>query len=133
MQNSGMGPATTSPACGDASCRHVLKEFCVSLRQPAPRVVVDRVEHGLGKTPLIEKVIRMAARNYNLVPGVIFHCDRDGYYTSGQFVWTLESLNVRHSVGRTGVCFDKAMVGSFFGVLQTNVSLVWCTPFADTS
>jgi putative transposase len=70
------------------------------------------------KTPLIEKAIRMAARNYHLEPGAIFHSDRGSNYTSRQFAQTLESLNMRQSVGRTGICFDNAMAESFFGVLK---------------
>jgi putative transposase len=70
------------------------------------------------KTPLIEKAMRMAARNYDLAPGAIFHSDRGSNYTSRQFAETLESLDIRHSVGRTGICFDNAMAESFFGVLK---------------
>lgn len=70
------------------------------------------------KTPLIEKAIRMAARNYHLAPGAIFHSDRGSNYTSRQFAQILESLDIRHSVGRTGICFDNAMAESFFGVLK---------------
>jgi transposase InsO family protein len=70
------------------------------------------------KTPLIEKAIRMAARNYHLASGAIFHSDRGSNYTSRQFAQTLESLDIRHSVGRTGICFDNAMAESFFGVLK---------------
>jgi putative transposase len=51
-------------------------------------------------------------------PGAIFHSDRGSNYTSGQFAQILESLNIRHSVGRTGLCFDNAMAESFFGVLK---------------
>jgi transposase InsO family protein len=70
------------------------------------------------KTPLIEKAIRMAARNYHLAPGAIFHSDRGSNYTSRQFAQILESLDIRHSVGRTGICFDNALAESFFGVLK---------------
>lgn len=70
------------------------------------------------KTPLIEKAILMAARNYDLAPGAIFHSDRGSNYTSRQFAQTLESLDTRHSVGRTGICFDNAMAESFFATLK---------------
>jgi len=70
------------------------------------------------KTPLIEKAIRIAARNYPLAPGAIFHSDRGSNYTSRQFAETLGSLHIRHSVGRTGICFDNAMAESFFGALK---------------
>jgi putative transposase len=70
------------------------------------------------KTPLIEQAIRMAARNYTLAPEAIFHSDRGSNYTSTQFADTLESLNLRQSVGRTGICYDNAMAESFFAALK---------------
>lgn len=71
------------------------------------------------KTPLIERAIRMAARNHDLAPGAIFHSDRGSNYTSQRFAGTLESLDIRQSVGRTGICYDNALAESFFGVLKT--------------
>jgi transposase InsO family protein len=71
------------------------------------------------KTPLIEAAIRMAARNHDLAPGAIFHSDRGSNYTSRQFADTLNTLGIRQSVGRTGICYDNAMAESFFGALKT--------------
>jgi transposase InsO family protein len=56
------------------------------------------------KTPLIEKAIEMAARNYSLADKAIFHSDRGSNYTSQQFAGALTKHNLRHSVGRTGIC-----------------------------
>ena len=70
------------------------------------------------KTPLIEAAVRMAARNVALPPGAIFHSDRGSNYTSAQFGATLESLGIRRSVGRTGICYDNAMAESFFATLK---------------
>jgi transposase InsO family protein len=70
------------------------------------------------KTPLIESAIRMAARNYQLPADAIFHSDRGSNYTSNQFGQTLESLGIRQSVGRTGICYDNSMAESFFGTLK---------------
>ena len=56
------------------------------------------------RTPLIGAAIRMAARNHNLKPGAIFHSDRGSNYTSAEFAATLRELNLRQSVGRTGIC-----------------------------
>ena len=44
------------------------------------------------KTPLIEKAIRMAARNYSLADKAIFHSDRGSNYTSQQFAGTLRNI-----------------------------------------
>ena len=70
------------------------------------------------KTPLIEEAIRMAARNYPIRPGAVFHSDRGSNYTSAQFGDTLRALGIRQSVGRTGICYDNAMAESFFGTLK---------------
>jgi putative transposase len=74
------------------------------------------------KTPLIEAAIRMAARNHDLAPGAIFHSDRGSNYMSAQYAKTLEALDIRQSVGRTGICYDNAMAESFFGVLKTELT-----------
>jgi putative transposase len=51
----------------------------------------------------------MAARNYPLAAGAIFHSDRGSNYTSRQFAVTLKKHNLRQSAGRTGVCYDNTM------------------------
>src|SRR5690349_23261187 len=51
------------------------------------------------KTPLIEKAVEMAARDYPLVDEAIFHSDRGSNYTSHEFAKTLKRLNIRQ-IGR---------------------------------
>ena len=58
------------------------------------------------KTPLIEKAIEMAARNYPLAEGAVFHSDRGSNYTSCEFAVTLKKYGLRQSVGRTGICYE---------------------------
>lgn len=70
------------------------------------------------RTPLIEKAIHMAARNYPIKPRAIFHTDRGSNYMSAQFANTLRSLGIRHSAGRTGICYDNSMAESFFSALK---------------
>lgn len=70
------------------------------------------------KTPLITAAITMAARNHNLKPGAVFHSDRGSNYTSTEFGKVLRDLDIRQSVGRTGICYDNAMAESFFSVLK---------------
>jgi transposase InsO family protein len=70
------------------------------------------------KTPLIEAAIQMAVRNHDIRPAAIFHSDRGSNYTSDQFARTLRELNIRRSVGRTGICYDNAMAESFFAALK---------------
>jgi transposase InsO family protein len=70
------------------------------------------------KTPLIAAAIDMAARNQSLLPGAVFHSDRGSNYTSAEFAETLRKLDVRQSVGRTGICYDNAMAESFNASLK---------------
>lgn len=71
------------------------------------------------KTPLITAAITMAARNHDLRPGAVFHSDRGSNYTSAEFGKVLRDLDMRQSVGRTGICYDNAIAESFFSVLKT--------------
>jgi pimeloyl-ACP methyl ester carboxylesterase len=57
--------------------------------------------------------LRMAARNYPLAQGPIFHSDRGTQYTSAAFAAATDLLGIRRSVGTTGVCFDNALAESF--------------------
>jgi putative transposase len=61
----------------------------------------------------------MAARNHTISPGAVFHSDRGSNYTSAEYAKTLKDLNIRQSVGRTGICYDNAMAESFFAALKT--------------
>ena len=70
------------------------------------------------RTPLITAAIEMAARNIDLPGGAIFHSDRGSNYTSGEFAAVLERLQIRQSVGRTGICFDNSLAESFNAALK---------------
>jgi transposase InsO family protein len=71
------------------------------------------------KTPLIAAAITMAARNHTIASGAIFHSDRGSNYTSAEYAKVLKGLDIRQSVGRTGICYDNALAESFFAVLKT--------------
>jgi putative transposase len=70
------------------------------------------------KTSLIEAALDSAAGAIDLRPGCSFHSDRGSNYTSYDFAKKLANLDMRQSVGRTGVCWDNAMAESFFGALK---------------
>jgi putative transposase len=70
------------------------------------------------KTPLIAAAVEMAARNCDLPANAIFHSDRGSNYTSAEFANTLKALEIRQSVGRTGICYDNAMAESFNAALK---------------
>src|SRR2546423_15408874 len=66
----------------------------------------------------MEKAVEMAARNYPLAENAISPSDRGSNYTSCQFAATLRKYGLRHSAGRTGICYDNAMAESFFAALK---------------
>jgi putative transposase len=65
------------------------------------------------RTELVIDALTMAARNYPLIEGAIFHSDRGTQYTSASFATATDLLDIRRSVGATGVCFDNALAESF--------------------
>ena len=94
----------------------------------ATRMIVGWAMDDNYKTPLITAAISMAARNLDLPEGAVFHSDRGSNYTSAEFAGVLESLGIRQSVGRTGICFDNALAESVNGTLK--VELVHRTVYA---
>jgi putative transposase len=70
------------------------------------------------KAPLIEAALRHAAGRIEFAPDAIFHSDRGSNYMSYEFAKAISTLGLRHSVGRTGVCFDNALAESFFAALK---------------
>jgi putative transposase len=70
------------------------------------------------RTELVIDALTMAARNYSLADGVIFHSDRGTQYTSEAFATVTEQLGIRRSVGRTGSCFDNALAESFNAAIK---------------
>ena len=74
-------------------------------------------------TDLVESALRRAVTFRDPATGatdeVIFHADRGCQYTSEQLADVADELDVRLSVGRTGVCWDNAQQESFWSTLKT--------------
>lgn len=81
------------------------------------------------RTELIKDAIRMAAGTGLLEPDAVFHTDRGSNYTSDEFGRFLAGLRIRHSVGRTGICYDNAMAESFFSTIKNE----WLHRFVFTT
>ncbi|MEV0351304.1 IS3 family transposase [Nonomuraea sp. NPDC050680] len=81
------------------------------------------------RTDLIKDAIRMAADTGLLQPDAVFHTDRGSNYTSDEFGRFLTGLDIRRSVGRTGVCYDNAMAESFFAAIKNE----WLHRFVFTT
>ena len=74
-------------------------------------------------TDLVESALRRAVTFREAATGdtglVIFHADRGCQYASTQLATVAAELDVRLSVGRTGVCWDNAQQESFWSTLKT--------------
>lgn len=70
------------------------------------------------RAELVIDALQMAARNYALADGAIFHSDRGRQYTCDAFAAATADLGVRRSVGRTGSCYDNAQAESFNAALK---------------
>jgi transposase InsO family protein len=70
------------------------------------------------RADLVIDALQMAARNYTLADGAIFHSDRGTQYTSRSFAEAAAELGILRSVGRTGSCFDNALAESFNASLK---------------
>lgn len=73
------------------------------------------------RTTLIVDALADAHRRGYVAGAAVFHSDRGAQYTSVEFATAASRLNVRLSVGRTGVCWDNAVAESFFSMLKNEM------------
>jgi putative transposase len=84
------------------------------------------------RAELVIDALTMAARNYPLAAGAIFHSDRGTQYTSDAFAAVTDLLDIRRSVGATGVCFDNALAESFNAAVKVEGSTAPSTQPVNT-
>lgn len=70
------------------------------------------------RTELVADALRNAAATTVIESRAIFHSDRGSVYTSADYRALVKDLDMRSSMGRTGVCWDNAMAESFFSALK---------------
>lgn len=70
------------------------------------------------RTELVTDALDMAARNHYLESKCIMHTDRGTQYTSAEYAEKIVELDMRASLGRTGICWDNALAESFFASLK---------------
>lgn len=70
------------------------------------------------RASLVIDALAMAWRAGYVAGGAIFHADRGAQYTSADLAKAAELMDIRLSVGRTGVCWDNAVAESFFASLK---------------
>jgi transposase InsO family protein len=71
------------------------------------------------RTELVADALRMAAgARGGATAGIIFHGDRGSQYLSGEYRQLVADLEMRQSVGRTGVCWDNSVAEAFWSSLK---------------
>jgi transposase InsO family protein len=70
------------------------------------------------RTELVADALSNAVAARSPQPGLIFHSDRGGQYTSHEYARLADDCLVTLSVGRTGQCWDNALAESFFASLK---------------
>lgn len=92
----------------------------------ATREVVGYAMADHHRAELVTDALKMAAGRGSLKPRCIMHSDRGSEYTSGEFRQEIRRLDLRQSMGRTGICYDNAAAESFFGLLKAEIgTTVW--------
>jgi putative transposase len=91
--------------------------YLASLIDCATREVIGYAMADHLGTELVLDAVKMAMRNGRLHADCIMHSDRE-QYTSTEYREKLVELGLRHSVGRTGQCWDNALAESFFASLK---------------
>lgn len=92
--------------------------YLASMIDCATREVIGYAMADHMRTELVLDAVQMATRNGRLQPDCIMHSDRGSQYTSAEYREKLAELGLRHSVGRTGQCWDNALAESFFATLK---------------
>ncbi len=97
--------------------------YLAAVRDGCSRRVIGYAFADRLHTDLVETALRRAVTfrdpDTGSRSGVIFHADRGCQYTSKQLAGVAAELDVRLSVGRTGVCWDNAQQESFWSTLKT--------------
>lgn len=82
------------------------------------RMVVGWAAADHMRAGLVIEALKMAWKAGYVAGGAIFHSDKGAQYTSHEFAEAARLMDVRLSVGRTGVCWDNAVAESFFASLK---------------
>jgi len=69
----------------------------------------------------VAQVLEQAYQRRRPAPGLLRHSDRDGLYSSLVYQHLLKECDMTPSMSRTGNCWDKACVESFFASLKNEL------------
>jgi transposase InsO family protein len=73
------------------------------------------------ETGLVTSALKMAAKDWLSLDGLIFHSDQGSVYGSERFREQLTVLGITQSMSRRGNCWDNAPAESFFATLKTEL------------
>lgn len=94
--------------------------YLCAIRDGCSRRVLGWAMEDRQTTDLVERAVRMAhTLREDLPDSVVLHADRGSQFTSAQMHDLAVELQLRQSMGRTGVCWDNAMSESFWSTLKT--------------
>jgi putative transposase len=70
------------------------------------------------RSELVEKALKMAIRQRNVEPGLVFHSDRGSQYAGKDYQRLLQDFGILPSMSRKGDCWDNAVAESFFATIK---------------
>jgi putative transposase len=71
------------------------------------------------ETSLVEEALKMALLRRHPPQGLLHHSDQGSQYTSEAYQQALAAYHCQVSMSRAGICFDNAVMESFFSTLKT--------------
>jgi transposase InsO family protein len=92
--------------------------YLASVIDLASRRVVGWAMADHMRADLVCDALRMAIGSRQPGPGLVFHSDRGGQYTSAKFRSLLTENGIQQSLSRPGQCWDNAVVESFYSTLK---------------
>lgn len=94
--------------------------YLCGIKDACSRKIIATAMDTTMTTDLVETALRRARELRGGLPeNVILHSDRGAQFTSEQMYRCCEELNFDQSMGRTGVCWDNAMIESQWSILKS--------------
>ena len=85
------------------------------------KVIGWSISNGMSAEETSIAALKMAVKNREPNPNMIFHSDRGVQYVSHKFRNYVTSYNIIQSMSRKGNCWDNAVAESFFKSLKTEM------------
>lgn len=105
--------------------------YLCGIKDACSRKIISTAMSTTMTTDLVEEALRRARILRSGAPGrVVIHSDRGSQFTSEQMYQCCQELDLDQSMGRTGVCWDNAMIESQWSILKSEFydRYQWDTP-----